>query len=184
MTLRRATVIVLSLIVAAVIVVVGARTMLRSADGPASPMQGTIERVVDGDTLDVVVDAASVRVRLLNIDAPEHDAATGDAECLGREATAALTRMLPPGTSVTLALDAEQHDRYDRLLAGVFVGDTLINAEMARRGLAASLVIGANDRFYGDVRDAEQHAIESRLGIHGPACTAAAPAQVGPARSG
>jgi micrococcal nuclease len=160
----------------AVVAVAGGWTVLRGGGEEAgSVLEATVERVVDGDTLVALIHGERVRVRLLNIDAPEHDAAGGDAECLGPEATAALAGMLPAGTPVTLGIDAERRDRYGRLLAGVFTGELLVNAEMARAGWARSLLIGGNDRFYDRVLDAERQAIAAGLGVHGTSCGAAPP---------
>jgi len=38
----------------------------------AATLHGRVTHVVDGDTLDVVVKETRVRVRILEIDAPEH----------------------------------------------------------------------------------------------------------------
>ena len=129
--------------------------------------EAVVVRVVDGDTVDVRMFGDVQRVRLLNINAPEDNAATGVAECMGPEASAALTKLLPKGAAVTLRYDAERYDRYDRLLAGIFLDDTLVNAEMAREGLAASMVVGDNTRFIEDVRAGETKAKETQAGIFG-----------------
>lgn len=129
--------------------------------------EATIDRVIDGDTVDVRMYGDVHRVRLLNINSPEDNAGTGVTECMGAEATAALAGLLPEGTTVTLRYDSDRNDRYDRLLAGVFVDDTLVNAEMAREGLAVPLVVGDNERFIREVQSAEAEARESRAGIFG-----------------
>ena len=135
--------------------------------------EAVIDRVIDGDTVDVRMYGDVQRVRLLNVNAPEDNAATGVAECMGPEATAALAELLPEGTTVTLRYDSERYDRYDRLLAGIFVDDTLINAEMANEGLAAPMVVGENTRFIGEVQSAEANAKAEEAGIFGTAlpCT-------------
>lgn len=129
--------------------------------------EATIDRVIDGDTVDVRMYGDVHRVRLLNINSPEDNAGTGVTECMGAEATAALAGLLPEGTPVTLRYDSDRNDRYDRLLAGVFVDDTLVNAEMAREGLAVPLVVGDNERFIREVQSAEAEARESQAGIFG-----------------
>jgi len=126
-----------------------------------------VERVIDGDTLDVRIAGETERVRLLNIDAPEDNKATGVAECMGPEATAALTRLLPTGTEVTLEYDGDRLDRYGRTLAGVFVDDTLVNATMAELGLAGPLVVGGNDRFFAAVSSGADAAKAKKAGIYG-----------------
>ena len=126
-----------------------------------------VERVIDGDTIDVRIDGTTDRVRLLNIDAPEDNKVKGVTECMGAEATAKLGELLPSGTEVTLKYDADRRDKYDRLLAGVFVGEVFVNAEMVRAGLAGTLVVGGNDRFFDDVSAAGHDAVEANAGIFG-----------------
>ncbi len=129
--------------------------------------EAVITRVIDGDTVDVRMFGETQRVRLLNINSPEDNHATGVAECMGAEATAALAKLLPEGSTVTLRYDSERYDRYDRLLAGVFLDHTLINAEMAREGLAAPMVVGDNTRFIGDVQAAHAEAQSAKAGVFG-----------------
>ncbi|MFJ4761298.1 thermonuclease family protein [Kocuria marina] len=55
----------------------------------------TVERVVDGDTLDATIAGKSTRVRLLNINTPEVARDGQPGECLADEATAKLEDLLP-----------------------------------------------------------------------------------------
>ena len=126
----------------------------------------SVERVVDGDTIVVVLDGTSQRVRLLNIDTPESVDPDREVECLGPEAADYLEGLLPAGSEVTLAFDVERRDRYDRLLAAVFTPDgTLVNAQVAAAGFADVVVFGANDRFEPDIRAAVERAQDAGLGI-------------------
>jgi len=87
-------------------------------------------------------------VRLIGIDTPETGAAGGPRECFAREATAALTRLVPPGEAVRLERDAEERDRYGRLLA--YVRRTrdgrFVNAALVGAGYAVPLTIPPNVR--------------------------------------
>lgn len=140
----------------------------------------SVERVVDGDTIIVQNDAGEngIRVRLLSVDAPEMDG-TGELEgCYAQEATDYLTDLLPAGTAVELDTDVEDTDRYGRLLAGVYVAgdDTLINAEIARGGYGVAALYQPNEKFYPEVKAAEEQAQQANVGIHDPAlaCSPAA----------
>jgi endonuclease YncB( thermonuclease family) len=79
---------------------------------------GTVTSIADGDTFTIRADGASVKVRLLGIDAPEVAHETTPADCGGDAAKAALATLLPIGTPVTLTFDtyADRQDKYDRLL--------------------------------------------------------------------
>jgi micrococcal nuclease len=147
---------------------VAAVTTVASHDHDGDEAEAVVEWVIDGDTVDATINGQTRRIRLLNIDAPEHNAHSGETECLGAAATAALRHLLPIGTSVRLGYDDVRHDTYDRLLAGIFVGDTLINAEMAGAGLADAMVTGDNHRFLRQVVAASDDARRHQRGMHGP----------------
>ncbi len=127
-----------------------------------------VERVVDGDTLDVIRDGETVRVRLLNVDTPESVDPNRPEECLGQGASEYLTQLPPRGVEIELQYDEQRADRYDRELAGVFLGGDLVNAEIARAGYGVPLLIEPNDRFYADVADAWSEAEEADAGLFDP----------------
>lgn len=109
---------------------------------PVTGEATTVTRVVDGDTL---VTAAG-RVRLIGVDTPETVHPDRGVECFGREASAYLTRLVPPGTRVRLVFDVERRDRYDRLLAYVYRQDDglFVNAELVARGYAQVMTVPPN----------------------------------------
>src|SRR3954451_11767998 len=103
---------------------------------PADAFAMTVESVHDGDTLrahvdvpnGVVTDLASTRVRLLGIDTPE---ISPDLDCWGAEATASLTALAPPGSTIWVAPDVEVLDRYGRQLLYVWTADgRFVNGEL------------------------------------------------------
>lgn len=156
----------------------------RSAEpaAPAAPadVEGdvvTVESISDGDTLRVTLGEVSTRVRLLNIDTPETRHPSKPVECMGPEATAALKSMISPGDTVVLRYDRRLHDRYDRLLAGVYADGVLVNAEMARLGYGEPAVFDGNDRFLPEVEAAWEEARANGVGRFSGECgTAAEPA--------
>lgn len=132
-------------------------------DGPARPA-GTarVERIIDGDTIDVHVAGREERVRLLGIDTPETRVEDGPPECFGPEASAFTATLLPLGTAVRLERDVVGRDDFGRLLAYVYRSDDglLVNEELVRRGYALVLRIEPNgllhDRFVRAAREAER----------------------------
>ncbi|MFF5022080.1 thermonuclease family protein [Micrococcus luteus] len=134
----------------------------------------TVESISDGDTLRVTLGEVSTRVRLLNIDTPETRHPSKSAECMGPEATAALKSMISPGDTVVLRYDRRLHDRYDRLLAGVYADGVLINAEMARLGYGEPAVFDGNDRFLPEVEAAWEEARANGVGRFSGECGTAA----------
>jgi micrococcal nuclease len=106
------------------------------------PVSGRVISVTDGDTVEAWVDGSAENVRYIGIDTPEVDPSIG-VECFGEEASA-LNRELVGDRRVRLVFDDELRDRYDRLLAYVYVGRLLVNAEIVRRGYARTLTIPPN----------------------------------------
>ncbi|MET0770027.1 MAG: thermonuclease family protein [Solirubrobacteraceae bacterium] len=106
-------------------------------------LSGEVVRVADGDTVRVRIDGGrEERVRYIGIDTPE---VTSD-ECFAAEA-AEYNERLVAGRRVRLVLDAEERDRYGRLLAYVYAGDRFVNAELLRNGYAQPLTVPPNVRF-------------------------------------
>lgn len=127
-----------------------------------------VDHVVDGDTIDVIVDGREERVRLTGIDTPEvaHEA-SGDrpaspGECFGEEATTFVEQLLPVGTPIRLERDVVGRDDYGRVLAYVYRADDgiFVNYEIVRQGYAQPLTIPPNvsfaDLMVRAARDAER----------------------------
>lgn len=125
-----------------------------------------MDRVVDGDTAKVFLGGRSVYVRYIGIDTPESVAPDRPVECGGPEASE-FNRNRIEGRTVRLVFDRERYDRYDRLLAYVFVGDRLLNAEILREGLAETLTIPPNDAYRERFARAEESARRAKKGIWG-----------------
>jgi len=120
---------------------------------PDQPGAASVVRVVDGDTVEVVVAGQHETVRLLGIDTPETLAPGRPVECFGPEATAFLQELLPEGTAVELARDTEARDRFGRLLAYVTRADDqlFVNAAVAAGGYADVLVLAPNTARAGEL---------------------------------
>ncbi len=106
----------------------------------ASDVRGRIVRVVDGDTVKVLVGSRRETVRLIGIDTPELQRPGSHVECGAKAATRALERLALTrdgrGRSVVLRLDPTQdrRDRFGRLLAYV---DLVTGADLGREQVRA-----------------------------------------------
>lgn len=96
--------------------------------------EAIVKRVVDGDTIVVTYHGKEEKVRLIGVNTPETVDPRRPVEYFGKEASAFTKNLLPPGTRVRLEFDWEKRDKYGRMLAYVYKGDTLINAEIIRQG--------------------------------------------------
>src|SRR5262245_50540355 len=114
-----------------------------AAPRPAGSFTGVVTHVVDGDTIRVRVGDRIEKVRYIGMDTPETKHPFRAPEPGGAEA-AALNHRLVMGRTVRLALDVRERDRYGRLLAYVYVGDLMVNAELVRLGYAHAVTMPPN----------------------------------------
>jgi len=120
--------------------------LLASGAVSAATIEGTVVRVVDGDTIHVQLADRVEKIRYIGVNAPEIHHPLKGQEPGGREA-AAVNRRLVGGRHVRLELDVRTRDRYGRLLAYVWVGDTMINAELVREGYAQVMTVPPNVKY-------------------------------------
>ncbi len=117
---------------------------------PTGPIEAnaTVEYVVDGDTVDLVIDGREERVRLIGIDTPETNP-QHEIECYGPEATAFTEFLIPIGTPVRIERDVVNRDDYGRILGYVYRADdgVFVNYELVRQGYATPLSIEPNTIF-------------------------------------
>lgn len=155
----------------------------RSEGVPAAAQPAVVERIVDGDTFWVRVDAAGSgplpagathKIRLLEYDSPE---ATSSTECFGPEATQRLASLTPVGSGVWLEADDEDTDRYGRFLRYVWLADgTMVNLVMVREGFGEAVLYEPNDAHIELLRAAEEEARAAGSGMWGAPCDYDAPA--------
>lgn len=140
--------------------------LLAGCSSSEPPTSGYISRVIDGDTVDVRFGNQIERVRLIGIDTPELGFEGEPDECWAKEASLALQRSLPVGTTVQVLRDTVARDHYGRLLGYVFSeNDRFINGEMAMNGHARVLSIPPNTAYQQEIAMAEQAARRSNLGL-------------------
>jgi micrococcal nuclease len=116
---------------------------------------GRVKQVYDGDTV-LLEDGR--RVRYLGINAPEF------REPFYLKAKR-YNESLVLGREVRLEFDVERTDTYDRLLAYVYAGDQMVNAELVRQGLAHAFFIGPGRKQNTLFLRLQNEARQRRLGI-------------------
>lgn len=135
-----------------------------------------VKRVVDGDTL--LLDNGE-RVRLIGIDTPEvhqSDKLFRDSQRSGEDIrtiqemgkrSSEFTRELVEGKFVRLEFDVEKQDKYNRLLAYVYLVDDgiFVNAEIIREGYASLLSIPPNIKYADEFQRLYQDARVQRKGL-------------------
>lgn len=128
-----------------------------------------VNRVIDGDTVELLKDGKKTRVRLIGIDTPESVHPSNPVEAFGREASA-FTKSLLSGREVWSIADPEGDtiDQYGRTLAHLYrVPDGLwINYEIVRQGYG-HVYTRARFKYRELFRSAERNARQNRLGLWG-----------------
>ena len=107
--------------------------------GNHAVLPGVVVGVIDGDTADVRLDSGMIRVRFHAIDAPE------SGQPHGKAAKAALADLI---FGKAVEVEPYEQDRYDRLVARVWIDGVDVNAEMLRTGNAWTYRRYADDAAY------------------------------------
>jgi micrococcal nuclease len=142
---------------------------------PAGLADAPVEHIVDGDTVDILLNGRSERVRLIGVDTPETVDPRRPVECFGREASA-FTAALLAGQTVGVELDPTQgeRDRYGRLLAYLWLADgRLVNYELIAQGYAHEYTYDLPYKYQIVFKDAQRRAREGEVGLWGPTACAA-----------
>ena len=118
-----------------------------------------VKRVIDGDTIEL---ENGEKVRLIGIDTPEA------GQHYGKEASN-FTRKMVEGKQVRIIFDVQKKDRYNRLLAYVFLEDsTFLNAELLKQGYAKIATYPPNVKYVEKFRQLDQEARENVRGLWAP----------------
>lgn len=122
----------------------------------AATLLGKVVSVADGDTITVLTpDKEQVKIRLVEIDAPEKD------QPYGQDSKKSLSDMVF-GKDVSVEWD--KTDKYRRTLGRVFVGDTDVNLQQVKNGAAwAYTQYLTDDR----IKRAETEARNAKAGLWG-----------------
>lgn len=126
-------------------------------DGAAE--MGPVTRVVDGDTIDVMLNGVNTRIRYLQMNTPERDHPCFDE-------TSKANADLVAGKIVRLVADKELVDPFDRLLRFVYVDDVLVNRVLVEQGWAEVVLYPPNDLHYDEFLLLEREAAAAGRGCH------------------
>jgi len=123
-----------------------------------------VEKVIDGDTILI---ENNIRIRLLNIDAPETNS------CYAEEAKEYLSKTLL-GKEILLQKDQTAQDSFDRLLRYVFIyeedpekDNLFVNSMLVENGYAQEAYIQPNRTYLAQLQADEREAKENNKGLWG-----------------
>lgn len=126
----------------------------------------TVVKVIDGDTFWVADDNGRFKVRFIGIDAPEtRNTRWKQKGPLAKEAKN-FVKQLTDNKRVRLELDVQKKDRYERILAYIYLADgTFLNAELVKKGYAVVDTYPPNVKYVDLFVEMQQEAKAKRLGV-------------------
>jgi endonuclease YncB( thermonuclease family) len=133
----------------------------------ASQAEALVVNVVDGDTIDVLINGQEYRVRYIGVDTPETVHPTRGEEPYGREASE-YNKSLVQGQTVSLEKDVSETDQFGRLLRYVWLADgTMVNALLVAGGYAQVSTFPPDVKHADDFLELERAARQDGLGLWG-----------------
>lgn len=144
-------------------------TSIAEATTASPPPSNTypVVKVIDGDTLAVLMNGKPVTLRLIGLDTPETVDPRKPVQCFGKAASDKAKELLS-GKVVRLEFDASQGmlDKYGRTLAYVILPDgTLFNKYMIAAGYAHEYTYNLPYKYQKEFKAAEKTAREEKRGL-------------------
>lgn len=124
-------------------------------------------KCIDGDTFKVVLDEKIVTVRLLAVDTPESVHPDKEKEYYGEEASEFTCNMVRNAKKIELEYDSNSdiYDKYDRLLAWVFIDGELLQDEIIKNGYGRVAYLYGDYKYTDILKKSEIYAQKNHLGI-------------------
>jgi micrococcal nuclease len=129
-----------------------------------------VTRVIDGDTIEVSIDGAKEKIRLIGLDTPELVDPRKPVQCFAQEASDYAKKILA-NQKVRIELDESQgvRDKYGRMLAYIFLADgTLFNKYMIEHGYGHEYTYTHPYHYQSEFNLAEQNAQKEGRGLWAP----------------
>lgn len=122
---------------------------------------------VDGDTIKITINNETKTVRLLAVDTPESVHPTKDVEYYGQEASDYTCNLVKNASNIELEYDenSAKEDKYNRLLAWVFVDGTLLQEKLIENGYAQVAYLYKDYKYTSILQAKQEKAQESNSGI-------------------
>ena len=124
-----------------------------------------VTQIIDGDTIEVRYgDGTTKRIRFIGVDTPEMNFFSDDPpEPFAQEAKEYVESLIPVDSHVYLVYDRQLLDRYDRILAYVYIHpmpalNNMLNHMLIKEGLGEVMMIYPNNLYESEFRNAEYEA--------------------------
>lgn len=125
----------------------------------------SLVKPIDGDTIKVSIDGKEENVRFLLVDTPETNHPRLGEQPFGQEAKAFTSEMVQSG-QVQLEFDISHRDKYQRLLAYVYVDGVSVQEELLKNGLArVAYIYEPNTKYVDQYDEIQKKAQKQAVGI-------------------
>lgn len=124
---------------------------------------------IDGDTIKVLVKNKEATVRLLAVDTPEVEKPDKPGDYYGKEASEYTCTRIKKAKKIELEYDSnsDKYDKYDRLLAWVFLDGKLLQNDLVRLGYAKVAYLYGDYKYADMLKEKQEMASAKALGIWG-----------------
>ena len=122
---------------------------------------------VDGDTIKVIINKEIKTVRMLAIDTPESVKPENKIEYYGKEAGEYTCNKIKKAKKIELEYDenSDKADKYDRILAWVFIDGNLLQKELVEKGYAKVAYLYGNYKYTDILKEKQEIASAKGIGI-------------------
>ena len=124
-----------------------------------------VEKVVDGDTIKIDLDGKTTTVRLIGVDTPESVHPNKEKNVPEGKQASDYTKYLVEDKYVYIEYGEEPYDRYDRILAYVYVDNVMVNETLIKEGYAKVYTIKPNNKYEEYFKQLEEDAKNDNRGL-------------------
>ena len=127
----------------------------------------SVANVIDGDTIDLVINGKTERIRMIGLDTPETKDPRKPVQCFGQEASQRM-RELVNGKNVYIEQDPTQgeRDKYGRLLLYIFLDDrTNVAYKMIYDGYGHEYTYNTPHKYQNQFKNAQKDAENNKRGL-------------------
>ena len=124
-----------------------------------------VTKVIDGDTLEIIFNGETKKVRLIGIDTPESVHPDKEKNVPFGKVTSEFTEKALLGQNVILEFDVSTTDKYGRLLAYVYVGDKMFNKTLLENGMAQVKTYPPDVKYADEFAKIQEQARNNKVGM-------------------
>lgn len=128
-------------------------------------LKAKVIKVIDGDTMKILVNGKEETIRLLLVDTPESVHPEKPVQPFALEASDYAKEMLS-NQNVEIELDVRERDKYGRLLVYLYINGQMFNEMLLENGLArVAYIFEPNTKYVDRFLDIQKKAQAKKIGI-------------------